>query len=101
MAFNDSDFHENEPPLLNMRVLRVLRRISQDELAKRAGLKQDYVSCIERGMRPSRRTHVERIAKVLGVPVALLREPNLLNTDLTRSAERSDAVPQNDSGKPL
>jgi transcriptional regulator with XRE-family HTH domain len=52
----------------NLRRLRHAARLNQTELARRAGLNQQYVSLIERGVRPRDFSHVDLLAKALGVP---------------------------------
>lgn len=59
----------------NLRLIRVSRGLNQAALATRSGLGQPYISALERGLRPSRTEHVERLASALGVDVdALLSE---------------------------
>jgi transcriptional regulator with XRE-family HTH domain len=61
---------------VNLRRYRIEAGLKQSELAQRAGapFTQQYVSALERGLRPSNRTHVRILASVLGVTeVALLR----------------------------
>jgi transcriptional regulator with XRE-family HTH domain len=57
-------------------VIRKLRRnkdITQDELAKGAGVTKAYISLIEKGNRPNiSSTIIGNIAKVLDVPVEIL-----------------------------
>ena len=62
---------------VNLRRYRVEARLKQAELAQRAGapFTQQYISALERGLRPSERSHVGILASVLGVPeTALLRK---------------------------
>jgi transcriptional regulator with XRE-family HTH domain len=59
-------------------VVRRLRRqqdLTQEQLARRAGLTQGHLSKIEAGMRqsPTART-IKRLARALGVPVTELLE---------------------------
>jgi transcriptional regulator with XRE-family HTH domain len=60
------------PCLVNLRTLRLHRRLSQAKLGQLAGLKQDYISELERGMRPSQWEHVQQLARALRVPTRLL-----------------------------
>ena len=58
-----------------IRKLREAQRLTQDELAKKAGVTQGYIGHLERGLRknPSLPA-LKKIAKALGVPVAALLE---------------------------
>lgn len=60
----------------NVRMVRLSRRLSQAALARRAGLTQQCVSTIERGLRPTPAT-VRMIARALQVPEDVLthRDP--------------------------
>ncbi|MBS1812180.1 MAG: helix-turn-helix transcriptional regulator [Acidobacteria bacterium] len=57
---------------LALRQCREQLRISQEELAHRAGLDRTYISGIERGRRNPSLLTIERIAKTLGVEVEVL-----------------------------
>jgi transcriptional regulator with XRE-family HTH domain len=61
---------EHLPDIL--RRLRHDRHLSQATLAARAGLSQQFVSQVERGLKPSRLVDLEQLAKALGVDVAEL-----------------------------
>lgn len=62
---------------LNVRRLRRLGGLSQEELAHRAGLDRTYVSSLERKIYSASIDVVDRIAQVLGVePADLIRKPN-------------------------
>ena len=56
-----------------LKTLREAKGLTQDQLAKRAGVTEAYVSMLENGKRkaPSLPT-LQRLAKALGVPVAEL-----------------------------
>ena len=58
-----------------IRKLREARGLTQEELAKRAGIKRPYVSHLESGVRknPSLPT-LKKLARALGVPVGELLE---------------------------
>jgi transcriptional regulator with XRE-family HTH domain len=63
----------------NVRRLRVLRGISSERLAADAGVDRSYTSRLERGVANPSVDVVEKIANVLGVPMAELfavPEPN-------------------------
>jgi two-component system response regulator len=47
-------------------------RLSQDDLAKRAGLHRTYISDIERGARNVSLKNVERLAEALDIPLTML-----------------------------
>lgn len=51
----------------NMRQARKLKKISQEELAFRAGLHRTYISDVERGHRNVSLENIEKIAKALDV----------------------------------
>ena len=51
----------------NMRQVRKLKKISQEELAFRAGLHRTYISDIERGQRNVSLENIEKITKALDV----------------------------------
>lgn len=57
---------------LALRQCREQLRISQEELAHRAGLDRTYISGIERGRRNPSLLTIERMAKTLGVEVEVL-----------------------------
>jgi transcriptional regulator with XRE-family HTH domain len=52
-----------------LRFERFLKRISQEKLAKEAGLTQSTVSRIERGLRPVKPEEKKVIARALGLSV--------------------------------
>jgi transcriptional regulator with XRE-family HTH domain len=58
-----------------IRSLREAQRMTQEQLARRAGVTQGYIGHLERGLKknPSLPT-LKRIAKALGVPVTELLE---------------------------
>lgn len=55
-----------------VQLLRHDQRLSQEELADRAGLHRTYVSGVERGVRNPTLTVIDRLARALGVTVAVL-----------------------------
>lgn len=55
-----------------LRIVRAARGISQQELAGNAGLSKSLVSKIESGSREISKVTQSKLAKTLGVPVALL-----------------------------
>ena len=56
----------------NLRGLRVARGLSQERLALEAGIDRAYVGRVERGSENVTVAVLEKIAAVLGVPVATL-----------------------------
>lgn len=58
--------------LENLRVARARMNITQEEVAKRAGIAQTHYSRIERGERDGSIKTLQRICKVLGVPIGEL-----------------------------
>lgn len=68
---------------VNLRRFRGDARLSQSDVARIAGapFTQQYVSAIERGLRPSDRSHVFILASVLNVSEdALLRKVRLVGS---------------------
>jgi transcriptional regulator with XRE-family HTH domain len=61
--------------------------LSQDQLAKRAGVPQNAISRIERGERKPRRGTLERLARALGV-----ESPSSLVLDLTPTQTFDDII---------
>ena len=60
----------------NLRWHRRIRDLSQANLAALSGFAQQYISALERGLRPSDPCHVEALAQALGLsPKTLLRRP--------------------------
>jgi transcriptional regulator with XRE-family HTH domain len=63
---------------LNMRKLRRVRCLSQEELAHRAEIDRTYVSALERCVHAAGIDVVDKIARVLGVEASdLLKRPPL------------------------
>lgn len=61
----------------NLRIIRLLRNLSQEALADLVGLDRSYVGSIERAERNLSLDNLEKIARALGVsPPDLLREPD-------------------------
>ena len=59
-----------------IRVLRVVRDLSQEELARTAGVTRNYVSAIERGVQGVDVVRLRRLAAALDVGIAeLLADP--------------------------
>lgn len=56
----------------NLRAIRHEKGISQEDLADRASIDRTYISSLERGKCNPTVLIVERLAKALGVPIALL-----------------------------
>ena len=55
-----------------IRVLRVVRDLSQDELARSAGVTRNYVSAIERGVQGVDVVRLRRLASALDIDLAKL-----------------------------
>ncbi len=59
----------------NIKYIRTVNSISQEELANAIGINQSYISAIERGEKPISLNRLEEIAKVLKVePYILLKK---------------------------
>jgi transcriptional regulator with XRE-family HTH domain len=58
-----------------VRQLRTQRKISQEELAGRAGLHRNYVGSVERGERDIGVVATEKLAKALGISLADFFKP--------------------------
>jgi len=68
----------NEVMATNLRRLRHDKRLTQEELAGRAGLSSRYIGAIERADVSASITVLEQIAKALGVGAAdLLKRPEV------------------------
>lgn len=59
----------------NMRRLRQLKTLSQEELADRAGINRNYVGMLEREENAATVDMLEKLAEVLGVEAATLLQP--------------------------
>jgi len=55
-----------------VRVVRLDRGLSQEQLAEMSGLSQPFVIEVERGSHPANVVHLLRVAEALRVPVAVL-----------------------------
>jgi len=55
-----------------IRQLRVARGWTQEQLAEHAGVQYKYLGDVERGVRNPALFNIARIARALGVPVAVL-----------------------------
>lgn len=62
------------PTPTKIREIRHLRHMSQDELARRAGLARSHVIRLEQQQNSLRLDTLYRIARALGVPVGVLLE---------------------------
>lgn len=59
----------------NLRALRAERGFSQEKLAELSGLHRTYVSSVEREERNISIDNLERLARALGTPLAVLVSP--------------------------
>jgi transcriptional regulator with XRE-family HTH domain len=57
---------------LNLKTLRTAKSISQKELAKELGITPTYLSLIENGSKKPSLTLIEKFARVLEIPLALV-----------------------------
>jgi transcriptional regulator with XRE-family HTH domain len=71
---------QSQVPLLckrfasNLKRERMKRRLSQEEVAAKAGISTSYVSMLERGQRSPPLSTLEELAKAFGIkPIALLQ----------------------------
>jgi transcriptional regulator with XRE-family HTH domain len=63
----------NEICSQNIKANRIRKKLSQEELAKKAGISVSYVSMLERGQRSPPLDAIEAVAKALSVkPTSLL-----------------------------
>jgi len=70
----------------NLRIVRAQRKLSQDAVARKAGVSISYISMLERGQRTPPLETLETLAKALGVsPLYLLQE---LTTERPRARRR-------------
>jgi transcriptional regulator with XRE-family HTH domain len=58
--------------LQQLRTVRQARALSQADLGRLTGLRQTYLSAIERGLIPGRLEHISLIARALSVPEDVL-----------------------------
>lgn len=56
----------------NLRMLRLSRDWTQEEMAERLGMSVNFLSYMERGLKAPSFENLERIAEVLDLPVAVL-----------------------------
>ena len=63
----------------NVRLVRVARGLSQEELADRASLDRTYISSIERRLRNVSIQNIQRLALALQVDPRELLDPDLIN----------------------
>lgn len=63
----------------NVRLVRVARGLSQEELADRASLDRTYISSIERRLRNLSIQNIQRLALALQVDPRELLDPGLIN----------------------
>ena len=56
----------------NMRRIRLDKKLTQERVAEAAGLHPNYISSVERGERNISICNIERIARALDVPMAVL-----------------------------
>ena len=64
--------------LVNLRTVRLQRRVSQRQLAGQLGWPQSYVSLLERGVVPRHPVDVTRLAEALRVAPGILSGPPLI-----------------------
>lgn len=63
---------------LNMKRIRLEKKLTQEKVAEAADLHPNYISSVERGERNISVCNIERIADALGVPMSeLLTSPKL------------------------
>lgn len=60
----------------NIRKLRQMQKLSQEDFAEKAELHRTYIGSIERGERNVSIDNLERIAKALGVDIRKLFDDN-------------------------
>lgn len=56
----------------NIKQFRILANITQEKLSKSTGLSRNYVSLLESGKREPSISSLNKISKVLGVPISIL-----------------------------
>lgn len=75
----------------NLRIIRLIRNLSQDDMARLVGMDRSYLGGIERGERNVSLDNVEKLALSLGVGLPeLLREPDSkqVASDLAEAIDR-------------
>lgn len=66
----------------NLRRLRALKHLSQEDLALEADLHRTFVAHVERGARNISIDNIEKLANALGVPVHELLRPSSTMIDM-------------------
>lgn len=66
---------------LNVRRLRRLKELSQEEVALESGISQTYLSQVEAGKRNISVDNMEALAKTLEVPLPKLLDPEMFALD--------------------
>ena len=82
---------------INVIVERARARLSQDDLAKRAGVSRQTVSRIERASTDVGLSVIERIADALGTTVSVLVEPYVPDDPDNEELARRIAAPREES----
>jgi len=77
---------QRHPHLSQLARIRRALNLTQVEIANAAGLAQQYVSELERGLQPSDPNHVLRLAAVLGVEPEVLSAPRVTICSSTSGA---------------
>lgn len=74
---------------LKIKKYRVQRKMTQEELAEKAGLSISYISQVETGRKNMGREGMEKVAEALKVPISLL-----LQTDINtyRNSKKSQII---------
>lgn len=62
---------------LKIKKYRVQRKMTQEELAEKAGLSVSYISQVETGRKRLGRVGLEKVAEALNVPVSLLVQADI------------------------
>ena len=62
---------------LKIKKYRVQRKMTQEELAEKAGLSVSYISQVETGRKQLGRVGLEKVAEALNVPVSLLVQADI------------------------
>lgn len=80
-----TETYGEHPTVTPLRILRVARGLSQEELARRAGVNRSTVSRLEQGQEEPLRATQTVLADALGYPVALIFPQNDLDPEASRA----------------
>lgn len=89
----DSDHYARQLFARNLKILRLKKKLTQEELAHHAGIHRTYASSVELGNRNISVDNIGRIAKALGCDIREFFDPDLgePNLGLDRENQQEDS----------